>query len=339
MKAELIATDDSRWSAFIQRTTHDFYHLPGYASLSARHDLADAFALLVTDGERSMILPLLLRSIPGSRVDATSPYGYPGPLVSGTDEPEFMNEALEMGMDVLRSSGIVSLFVRLHPILNPVLPETSGQVVRHGSTVSVDLTSPSDRLWREMRDNHRRDISRAVEAGRRAYFDDAWAHFATFKRLYRSTMDRLDAQTQYRFSDAYFDQLRSALGESLRLCVVEAAGSIIGAGLFVETCGIVQYHLSGTDSAFKHEQPTKLMFHFVRGWAQDRGDTRLHLGGGVGGADDSLYRFKAGFSPDRHGFHTLRAVLDHAEYRRLDALAGETPIAQGFFPSYRRLSP
>lgn len=339
MRAELIATDDPRWSSFIRGTSHDFYHLPSYVSLSARQDGAEASALLVTDGQRSMLLPLLLRAIPGSRLDATSPYGYPGPLVSGTDQPEFMNDALGTGLEMLRSSGFVSLFVRLHPILNSVPPQTSGQVVRHGSTVSIDLTAPADLLWRQMRGNHRRDISRSLDAGRRAYFDDTWSHSETFKRLYRSTMDRVSAQAHYFYADEYFDQLRSALGGSLKLCVVEADGAIIGAGLFVETCGTVQYHLSGTDSDFMHEQPTKLMFHFVREWAQDRGDTRLHLGGGVGGADDSLYRFKAGFSSDRHGFHTLRAVLDDEEYGRLVALRGDTPIAHGFFPSYRRSSP
>ena len=53
---------------------------------------------------------------------------------------------------------------------------------------------------------------------------------------------------------------------------------------------------------FQRERPTKLMLHFVRTWAKDRGLRRLRLGGGVGGKEDSLYRFKAGFSTDRHAF-------------------------------------
>ena len=87
----------------------------------------------------------------------------------------------------------------------------------------------------------------------------------------------------YFFEDAYFEGLRDALGKSLHLCVVEKDGVIAAAGLFVETDGIVQYHLSGTDDAFRTVQSTKLMLHFVRGWAKDRA-TRSFTSEAVSGA-------------------------------------------------------
>ena len=336
MKAELINDADPRWASFLRNSHHDFYHLPAYAALSARQEGGDAAALLVGDGTGTMLLPIVLRSIQGSRLDAVSPYGYPGSLVSGTDDPSFADRALHAGLDLLRSAGVVSLFVRLHPLLNPVPPKGHGRVALHGSTVSVDLTLPSEVLWRQMRENHRRDIRRALKTGLRPAFDDSWTHFETFKRLYRATMDRVSAEARYFFDDRYFDELRSALQERLKLCVVEVDGVIAGAGLFVETCGIVQYHLSGTDDAFTGGPPTKLMLQFVGEWARTRGDIRLHLGGGIGATADSLFDFKAGFSPDRHAFHTWRSVLDEAEYARLESLRGGAPNRDDFFPSYRR---
>ena len=85
-------------------------------------------------------------------------------------------------------------------------------------------------------------------------------------------------------------------------------------------------------------QPTKLMMHFVRGWAKDRGNQVLHLGGGVGGDSDSLLQFKGRFSPLRHTFATLRVVIDGQEYDRL--IAARDPLLgpdarRGFFPLYR----
>ena len=80
------------------------------------------------------------------------------------------------------------------------------------------------------------------------------------------------------------------------------------------------------------------MLHFVRGWAKQRGNRVMHLGGGVGSADDSLLRFKLGFSPLRHGFSTLRVVIDEPEYRRLVAAHGgvlDPESRSGFFPAYR----
>ena len=41
-------------------------------------------------------------------------------------------------------------------------------------------------------------------------------------------------------------------------------GEIAGGGLSVETRGLLQYHLSGSDHRFQRERPTKLMLHFVR---------------------------------------------------------------------------
>ena len=144
-------------------------------------------------------------------------------------------------------------------------------------------------------------------------------HLESFMRMYRATMTRHSADPFYFFEDAYFAALREALEDCLHLCVVEKDGAVAAAGLFVETNGVVQYHLSGTDEAYSGVQPTKLMIHFVEGWAKERGNRVLHLGGGVGGDDDLLLWFKAGFSPVRHTYATLRIVIDEAEYGRLVA--------------------
>jgi len=120
---------------------------------------------------------------------------------------------------------------------------------------------------------------------------------------------------------------------------VHKDGVVAAVGLFVETNGIVQYHLSGTGDAFRAVQPTKLMMHFVRSWAKDRGNQVLHLGGGVGGHSDSLLQFKVGFSPLRHKFATLRMVIDEGEYSHL--VEARDPLLDpgarsGFFPLYRQ---
>jgi hypothetical protein len=64
----------------------------------------------------------------------------------------------------------------------------------------------------------------------------------------------------------------------------------------------------------------------------------LHLGGGRGGAEDSLFRFKAGFSDRRHAFATWRWVVRPEAYERLCAArraAGGPEPPAGFFPAYR----
>ena len=343
MKAQLVGPDSASWASVLRDRRHDFYHKPGYVTLSADREGGTPRALLVEDGPSGLFLPLVIRPIPGGGVDAASPYGYPGPLAWGTPEPDFMREAFQAGIALLRSERIVSLFVRLHPLLNAaapnIVPSTGvGTVVSHGDTVSIDLTRPSDELWTETRLNHRRDITKAVRAGYVARLDETWEHFGTFVRQYRETMERLGADERYRFDEAYFMGLREALGSSLFLWLVENDEAIAASALFVETSGIVQYHLAGYDELHIKDRPKKLMINAVRSWAQQRGDTRLHLGGGVGAAYDSLMHFKAGFSDERHLFQTLRVVVDEDEYGRLVGareLSLDPADLEGFFPLYR----
>ena len=286
-----------------------------------------------------MLLPLVLREIPGGGIDATSPYGYPGPLVIGPDDPAFLADALRAGVEHLAGHGVVSAFVRLHPLLNAEPPTAIGTLVQHGETVSVDLTQPADALWAQTRMNHRRDITRALQLGYVARMDDEWEHLGTFRDLYRDTMARNAAAPWYFFEDAYFDGLRTALGEHLHLCVVEGEGGVAAAGLFGETGGIVEYHLSGTSEAARHVQPTKLMMHFVRGWAKERGNRSLHLGGGVGGRADSLLpvqgRLLAAAPPVPHAADRRRRGALRGPGGRPRPGASTPPTGTGFFPLYR----
>jgi len=92
----------------------------------------------------------------------------------------------------------------------------------------------------------------------------------------------------------------------------------------------MQFHLAGTAPAFRRAGPAKLMLLHMRDQARDWGAGRLHLGGGVGCAEDSLAFFKQGFSRLRSRFSTYRMVLLPRVYREL---AGD--LEGDFFPAYR----
>lgn len=328
--ASLLAPGAPEWDRVLGSYPHDFHHEPGYAALCGIHERGAPRALYVEEAGRRMLLPLLLRD----GLDGVSPYGYPGPI----GDADFFTDALGAGLEHARSEGLVSIFVRLHPLLNAIPPTGVGTLVHHGETVSIDLRLSDEAMWSRTRADHRNQINRAIRLGHTASIDAAFARYHEFQELYRRTMRRVGAADYYLFDESYFDALRAALGDRLHLCVVEIDGTFAGGGLFVETDGLVQYHLSGTAEASVRDRPTKLMLHFARGWARERGNTRLHLGGGVGGAHDSLFDFKAGFSPDRHPYHTLRLVADPPRYAELvrarDPLADVTDL-RGYFPGYR----
>jgi hypothetical protein len=310
-----------------------------YVQLSADYESGVARAVLVEEGERKLLLPLIVRTIPGGGRDATSPYGFPGPIGNGLEDPAFVTAAFLEIRRVLAAHGIVSLFVRFHPMLNPAMPQGVGTVVDHGDAVAIDLCQSADAIWQQTRKNHRRQILQSIRSGHAVGFDPTEAAFVAFKGLYRATMRRVDAAAYYLFDDAHFSDLRSAMGPRMRLASVRIGNDMAAAGLFIEEDGIVEYHLSGTDARFAKFAPTKLLTHFVTGWARERGNRWLHLGAGMGAPDDALLHFKSGFSPARHRFRTLRMVIDVAEYRRLtlERNASDDPTrTDGYFPVYRQ---
>jgi hypothetical protein len=58
----------------------------------------------------------------------------------------------------------------------------------------------------------------------------------------------------------------------------------------------------------------------------------LHLGGGVGGSDeDSLFRFKSGFSKDFKEFSVWKFIVNEEIYEDLS----KDKVCTDFFPLYR----
>jgi lipid II:glycine glycyltransferase (peptidoglycan interpeptide bridge formation enzyme) len=239
--------------------------------------------------------------------------------------------------------GACSVFLRLHPLFGgPVgVGVQFSACLAQGETVSIDLTRTEEEMWRQTRENHRRDIRRLEKLNFAPVVDD-WNLYGEFARMYRQTMMRLGAESSYHFSDEYFADLRTALGDKLHLCcVVSSADRVAAGGLFTSVNDIMEYHLSGSDPEYRRLAPTKLMMHFMRLWGKRGGYSVLHLGGGVGSQSDALHEFKAGFSPDRHVFRTCRMITNEGRYAALTLRAGlpldlSADLEADFFPAYRR---
>jgi hypothetical protein len=350
MRATFLEADSPEWPAALSALEHDFYHLPGYVRLSARHEGGEPLAFLAEEDGHRFLVPLILRPVGGGggeAADAISPYGYPSPLLSPPAGAEgFLARALARFVEGLRERRVVSCFVRLHPLLGLPLDLLGewGCVVKHGETVWVDLALPPEEIWHQTKRAYRQHIDHGRREGQQAEMDPTWEAFDDFVDIYQENMRRVKADPSFLFSREYFLGLREALGARLHLWTVRVGGEVAAAALFTEVRGIVQYHLCGTRAAFVKVSPTKALVHHARLWARERGNRALHLGGGVGGRADSLFAFKAGFSHLRSPFHTWRVIVDPPGYRALtrqwecrSGLQADAP--DGFFPAYRKAVP
>ncbi|MEU4420129.1 GNAT family N-acetyltransferase [Actinoplanes sp. NPDC024001] len=340
MTATLLDPAAREWKETLQHVNHDMYHVPDYVVLDARLYGGSPAAFWFERDGRRLLVPLIVREIPDSEWrDALSPYGYPGPVSDAAPgDAGFWEAACAAFVDTLRGEGVVSAFIRMHPLLN-VLPPALGKfgaLVYHGETVSMDLTVSVEEMWKQTRSDHRNHINRAKRAGTRVVFDD-WDRLPEWVEVYHDNMRRVGATSYYFFTTEHLAALHDAVGDRMHLAVALEGDEVVGGNTFFEYDGIATGYVSSTRRAPKR-YADELLYDEVRRWCKQRGAEVFHLGGGKGGCNDSLFTYKAGFSTSRHPFHTWRVVADRPAYERLvrRRRPGADPAdLTTTFPSYR----
>jgi hypothetical protein len=347
----------AQWMNVLERSfQYDFYHLPSYHLLAEQRGEGQAYLFAYMEEPYCIAVPLLLRpvgTVPGLGQcgegwwDATSVYGYTGPVSSHVYIPESVQRDFRAALrDALQQRQIVTVFSRLHPlVLQHELIFGLGERTSIGRTVSIDLTLPIDEQRSHYRKNHKHGINKLVRMGATCLHDQNMDYLETFIDIYYETMNRVNASEFYFFDGIYFRNLISALKANMQLFVCLLDDDIICAGLFTLCNDIVQYHLGGTRNSFLKLAPMKLLFDTVRIWANEHKAHHFHLGGGVGSTEDSVFHFKAGFSKQRHAFSVWRWVLLPEMYYRLckernewNNRYGLNLVSTEYFPAYRSSS-
>lgn len=301
--------DPAAWDAL----ELDAYYRRPYVEAAALLDKGRPF-LLEHDGARFAGIE---RDEPR---DVVTPYGYGGPTADG-----FWDAYEEWA----RERGVVTTFVRFHPLYGN----------QRGAPIHVDELAPTV-AWRldpgrdllaGLHFKHRNKVTKAENAGATVTQHDGLGEFVP---LYEDTMRRVNADDFYFFEPAYWERL----GE-LPLVRFDAGidGEVVASALCLATPPWLHYHLSGTTDAGRTTGSSTLVLLEAARWAQANGYERFHLGGGLGGKEDSLHHFKARFDPEGLVPAAVgKAIHDEDAYRRLSG--GSEAVFEGFFPAYRRPS-
>jgi hypothetical protein len=253
--------------------------------------------------------------------DVITPYGYGGPVGPGFWEPYG---------DWCREHGVVTTFVRFHPLYaNQRDAPSEVKVQPLAGTVAWRLDEDGD-LTERMHRHHRRVVRKALAAGVEASAQLAPESLEGFVALYRQTMERQEADDFYFLPPEYWRALETTLRDHVVLFEAGDDAKL----LCLHAPPWLHYHLGASSDAGRRLGASTLLFLEAARWAQELGYTRFHLGGGVGGARDSLYEFKLRFDPGGEvEAATGKAVHDEEAYR---SLAGPEAGLDGFFPAYRQ---
>lgn len=350
----LDANHRDAWTAVLNEVSeHDFYHTHAYHLYAQESGEGHAHLFVHREGIYTVALPLLLRplkeaegleSLEEAWWDATSVYGYSGPVASHRVIPEPVVANFRAALvESLRERRVIALFSRLHPLI----PQDSllaglGEVSFVGKTISIDLASGPEAPIKQYRSDHLRGLKKLRGLGMLCIEDKPKERLGDFIEIYTATMRRVNANAYYFFDRGNLERLCEQLGSDARLFFVHSGNELACAALFVSCRGFVQYHLGGTREEYLRLSPMKLMVDEVRLWATRQESKALHLGGGVGGREDSLFWFKAGFSDRRNEFNVWRWVIDPGAYaaacsckEKWNASNGLKGASEEFFPQYR----
>ena len=320
---ELREVDAEEWEALTADS--DVYFRRAYVEASALLDEGRPLFLHLP-GE-NVGFAAILRDEPA---DVTSPYGYGGPLPLA--EGAGLGRFWERYDAWCREQGLASSFVRFHPLLGNDRDAAGVHVEKLGHTVAWRL-EPGRDLLAGMDKHHRRLVRKAEREGLSPTVTQGPAALDGFVALYDETMRRQEASPFYFFSAAYWEAL-ARLGDRLVLVDVRRGEELAASVLCLAGSPWLHYHLGGASDEGRRLGASHLALLAAAGWGQERGYEALHLGGGVGGQEGSLFDYKRRFAPDDLITASVgKAVHDEEAYRRL---AGGTEIDfDGYFPAYR----
>lgn len=262
------------------------------------------------------LYPFMLKEIQGYDIgnkyyDIETAYGYGGPVLNCVDK-SFIKDFEDSFIKYCKANNIVAEFVRFHPLIkNQNVFCRDIEVLHNRITVQLDLTKSLSDIWNEdIKSKNRNMIRKAKKNG--LHVEES-KDFETFKNIYESTMDKVDAGSYYYFDNGYYETIKHS--SDYVLLNVEKNKLVIASAIFMGHGDYFHYHLAGSlKEALKFAPNNLLLWESIK-YAHEKGYKRMHFGGGLTNSmDDNLFRFKSSFSKERADFYIGKRVHNEEVY-------------------------
>lgn len=321
----------------------DVYYTYEYCHWTAKLENGQAKLIFFENEWGSVIYPIIIRPITshlgGQFYDITSPYGYGGPLVSKNEL--VLKEFASVFQTYCLENHIVSEVIRLHPLLkNADYLGDYCKLKYVRKTTAIDLMPDLQDIRSTYSSMNKRNIKKAFKHNLQCrVVEKNIENIEIFLDLYKTTMDRKNADDYYYFNYAIFkDQLIDTAFSKSYLLFVFYGEKVISAVLLLTSKDLAHYHLGASDKEYLDLRPNNLIFDFMVQYAKEKGCKLLHLGGGYQ-ENDSLFEFKSSFTNGNHfNFMLGMNIYNMDIYEELVKQANsQSVIKEGFFPLYRSI--
>ena len=345
----MVIENRNEWNKILEEEFDNFddiYFRYEYSELYRKHYSVYPEAIFWEDKNIKVFLVHLIRKISseinsklGSYCDLVTPYGYGGPLVikkTDINEKGVKKSVTEFYRSYIKycsDNNYVSEFIRFHPIFgNQRYFKNILNVEYVNDVVVINLKQNLKDILFNVKKGHRYNARKTIREGCEVLITvkPKKSDVSDFIGCYYDMLDRNNSQKKYYFPPQFIRD-HFELFDSVMIKVTHK-DVCVGAAIFIAGSSILHYHLSGSFK-IKGIYPTDLIILEAIKWAKERGFKYLHLGGGRG-RNDSLFKFKSGFSNIYKKFYIGKLIFSERVYNKLVRLAGVNPDVK-FFPAYR----
>ena len=267
--------------------------------------------------------------------DITTPYGYGGVDINANNN-ELLNYFFEQFEKYCIENNIVSEFIRLCPFTNNYKNYNNKyELINISKTVYIKLDNP-DQIWNDMEGRSRTTIRKALSNNLDIKSGFSREMLDEFIKIYRDTMSRDDADNYYFFNDEFFNSIYENLGKFAKIYTVYLDKKPISSSIIMFNGTSAHYHLSGTLSKYMKYGANNFGLYKIALDLCENGCKTFHLGGGYGGDNSPLLKFKRSFN--KFGdldFYIGKRIYNQEAYDKLCSIRN-IEDKSGFFPAYRK---
>lgn len=348
----IITIDESeKWDSIVKSfSNYDVYYLSGYTKAFKLHGDGEP-ALIYYHGEESRAINVvMIRDIAddkrfentidsNSLFDITTPYGYGGFIIEGTLDSSNFEKINKEYSNYCNSNNIISEFVRFNPLLdNAKLNNEIYEVTDLGKTITIDLVS-RNQIWDDLSSKNRNVIRKAILSGVEIFWGRNLELIDKFVPLYEATMNKDEATDYYYFDIDFYKSVLVDLKYNSMFFYAVYEQKIISISIILFGNSNMHYHLSASDQEFQSLAATNMLLYEAACWGCENGYKFFHLGGGLGGKEDSLFKFKKAFNKHSESCFSIgKKIFDQEKYDKLSSVRSIEPdfnIKASFFPLYR----
>ncbi|MCI5223894.1 MAG: GNAT family N-acetyltransferase [Candidatus Electrothrix sp. AR4] len=345
-----IYCNSNKWSSISSSISeNDAFFSSKYIDINRNIIEGDSECFIYNDKKTDSVVlyPYIKRRIESENLyDIISPYGFGGFITKGcknTDHEGLICKFHKEFHAYCVETGIVSEFIRFHPFYNNHLlaNKSSMKISLSQEVVYTDFTTSHYDINTISSKEVRKKIRKAQRNNIDIIYDRSGEYFDDFIRIYYKTMKSKCAGEFYYFDKDFFKSIQDLFPNNYLLLVAIYEEKVIG-GLLILFGDKYSYNfLSCSEQEYRSLGTNDFLQYCAILWSYENGKKRHMLGGGLK-KEDSLFQYKAKFSPERKDFYTGQCIHLPDIYNDLSAQRMEQkniPYSdfynQSWFPLYR----